>query len=226
MKIADGVATGNPNEFGATWNTVAMADGGYNVRICARDNALNVICSADVAVTIDNTPAAPIALARGWNLVSLPVTPYDSKIASVLGGVTPAGCVKQVRTWVWESGKLVEKVWSAGPKTLTTMVDGQGYWVETTAAGCTLSVKGVAAGVPPAPPVSYKVYTGWNMIGFTSLVDKPWNTYLGSAGASASALYGYNAGTGAYVPLFGGVANLVVGQGYWLAMSANSTIYP
>jgi len=226
VKIADGVATGNPNEFGATWNTVALADGPYTVRICAKDNAGNQACTAGTAVTIDNTPAAPIALARGWNLVSLPVVPYDSTIASVLGGVTPAGCVKQVRTWVWVSGSLVEKIWSAGPKTLTNMVDGQGYWIETTAAGCTLTVKGTVAGAPPAPPVSYKVYIGWNMTGFTSLIDKPWNAYLGSAGASASALYGYNAGTGLYVPMFGGPVNMVVGQGYWLAMSANSTIYP
>jgi hypothetical protein len=226
VKIADGVATGNPNEFGATWNTVALADGLYNVRICAKDNALNVKCSTDVAVTIDNTPVGPVGLARGWNLVSLPVMPYDASIASVLSGVSPAGCVKQVRAWVWEGGKLVEKIWSAGPKTLTTMVDGQGYWLETSMGGCTLTVKGTVAGAPPAPPVSYNVYTGWNMIGFTSTAPKPWSTYLGSAGASASALYDYDEATGAYLPLFGGSANLLVGQGYWLAMSANSTIYP
>jgi len=227
VKIADGVATGNPNEFGATWNTVALADGPYMVRICAKDNALNVACSSpDVPVTIDNTPAAPIRLARGWNLVSLPVVPYDSTVASVLSGVTPAGCVKQVRTWVWVSGSLVEKIWSAGPKTLTNIVDGQGYWFETTMAGCQFNVKGTAAGAPPAPPVSYKVYTGWNMIGFTSLVPKPWNVYLGSAGASASALYDYDEATGVYVPLFAGPANMMMFNGYWLAMSANSTIYP
>jgi hypothetical protein len=221
--IAVGVASGNPNEFRATWNTNAVADGSWWVIMSATDLAGNTEYDM-VQVTIQNTVS--IALKAGWNLVSMPIVPYDPNIQSVIAGLIANGSVKQVATFVWEAGALVQKVWSAGPKTLTTMVDGRGYWIEMTKDD-TLVVHGTFVILPPSAPPSYQVYSGWNLIGFTSLDPaapaRSVASYLGPAVyPSMSAIYYYDVAAGYYkVP-----AAMMAKLGYWLAVNANGTIYP
>jgi hypothetical protein len=182
-----------------------------------------------------------IILKEKWNLVSLPLVPFDTSIAGLLGSL-PAGAKDGngvndlVSIWNYSGG-----AWSNYPGTLTTMVDGKSYWVRMTypftVSNYTWYVFGTARNMPPLAPSAYSVVPGWNMFGFTSLADKaigglgPPPGYLWNFGTTIQPLvYGWN-NTGSWldsgwqIRLFTGDI-LSPGQGYWGAFQAAGTIIP
>jgi len=176
-------------------------------------------------------PAAPatsasISLVTGWNLISLPIIPTSSAITDVLAGLITAETVDWVDTFVYENGLLVEKKWDP-PAILqnTLMSAGQGYWVNMT-AGDTLTISGLELPAPPNVPPTYQVYEGWNLIGVKSVNLIPVAQYLGGVvTATIEVIYSYDATNEVYELVLSG-GNFVPGHGYWLAVSANGTIYP
>lgn len=171
-----------------------------------------------------------ISLSQGWNLISLPLIPTDDSVEMVLAGLIDAGTVIQVRAYNASDGTW--SIWaSTGPyalnPTLTEMEDGPGFWVEMSATG-TLTATGCILPAPPETPPTYSIYQGWNMIGFTSLgTGTTAEEYLGTAVTlTLEAMYGYDAATGIYAVIQDTTPFLVPGQGYWLAVSADGTIYP
>ena len=78
----------------------------------------------------------------------------------------------------------------------------------------------------------YPVYADWNLIGFKSLASQVYTDYLGGEVSGLMAqMYYYVAqpgGTGYYVPVstFAGDPFMRPGNGYWLAVSGEGTIYP
>ena len=108
-----------------------------------------------------------VPLATGWNLVSIPLTPNNTAITTVLAGV--ASDIESV--WTYDS---LSKQWlvyrPAGEpllNNLATMTAGYGYFINytgTTVANITGygNTFGSATTVPP----SIKLYNGWNLIGF------------------------------------------------------------
>jgi len=79
---------------------------------------------------------------------------------------------------------------------------------------------------PPAAPPSYIVHAGWNLIGFLSMDDVEAEVYLGEAGeGNMRAMYGFDESTGYYEPITLS-DELDPGNGYWLAVSVDATIYP
>ena len=208
-----------------SWDTTALADGTYCVKVVAKNGVAKTSESSNSPVTIRNTYTIP--LVPGWNLISLPLIPFSTDIEVALTDLKAHGSVKQVTTFVWQGGILTQKIWSLGPKTLTTMVDGQSYWIEMTAAD-TLIVHGAPNLPPPAVPPAYGVKTGWNMLGFKSTVAITPAAYLGPAiTPTVSAMYGYNTVTGLFfTPGTGATPLLTPGLGYWLAVNADGTVYP
>jgi hypothetical protein len=185
-----------------------------------------------------------ILLDEKWNLVSLPLVPFDTNLANLLKSL-PAealdadtvdelisihhydrtGC-PDVGTW---------KVYGGGQTSLSTMEDGKSYWVRmtypiTASPAYTWWVWGTALPMPPASPKQYPVCKGWNMLGFTSLVDDAVDDYLWNWAVGSYVVYGWlNTGTAATstwnyidatVP-----DNLVTGQGYWAAFPAAGYVY-
>lgn len=168
----------------------------------------------------------PISLAAGWNLISLPLIPTSSAITDVLADLITAETVDWVDTFVYENGLLVEKKWDP-PAILqnTEMSDGQGYWINMTADD-TLTISGLELPAPPEVPPTYQVYEGWNMIGVKSVDLIPVAQYLGAVvTATLEVIYSYDATNGVYELVISG-GNFVPGHGYWLAVSADGTIYP
>jgi hypothetical protein len=104
------------------------------------------------------------------------------------------------------------------------MVDGQGYWVEMSAAD-TLTVTGNELPPPGGRMPSYRLYVGWNLIGFKSLTPIEAGEYLDELASVMRAMYGYDAEKGFY-EVIKLTTPLVPGKGYWLAVSADGTIYP
>ena len=123
-------------------------------------------------------------LFTGWNLVSTPIVPNNNLLKSILAPQLAAGEV----TIVWSytgTPRTWQKFIPPSTGTLTTIVDGNGYWIYMTAPD-TLLVGGTV--IPPgvAPP-TYRLLAGWNLIGFKpqpTLANETTSQFLASLASS------------------------------------------
>ncbi len=107
-----------------------------------------------------------IELCQGWNLISLPLIPNSTAIATVLADISEN--VESV--WYYSGGTW--KTWSPGVGgNLTTMEDGKAYWVKMVQAA-TLEVEGRTVPEPPTAPPTYSLSVGWNMLGYKSTIER------------------------------------------------------
>jgi hypothetical protein len=196
----------------------------YILTITAKDGAGNEATEDVTVVVVAALTAYNINLEEGWNLISLPLIPDDEDINMILAVI--ADNVSQVRTFLYEDGGLIEYYWMEGGAvgSLGEMVDGQGYWIEMTEAK-TLVINGTETVVGQTIPPAYDVYEGWNLIGYKAVDASTVEDYLGSVAEDMERLYGYDA-AGIFYFTIQTDEDLVPGQGYWLAVSADGTIYP
>ena len=125
-----------------------------------------------------------VPLFAGWNLFSPPVVPNNNLLKSILAPQLAAGEV----TIVWSytgTPRTWQKFIPPSTGTLTTIVDGNGYWIYMTAPD-TLLVGGTV--IPPgvAPP-TYRLLAGWNLIGFKpqpTLANETTSQFLQSLGSN------------------------------------------
>jgi len=187
-------------------------------------------------VYVNNRVEIPLQV--GWNLISSPLMPYDEDIADVLSHLhNPAdpsqSLVESVWTMVYQGGVQKWNVWTptAGPvDTLTKIVAGQGYWIKMK-ANATLTIVGTwtTLGDSETPP-NIPVYDGWNLIGYTHW-GRPtiWPTdkvgdYLGAGLIdNLQALFYYDPWTNVWTKLYE-PHNMVLGKGYWLAVTEAGVI--
>jgi hypothetical protein len=179
-----------------------------------------------------------VSLTGGWNLISLPIVPFDTSIESVLAPL--AFPYDLISVWYYDCSEgewLVYDKAGTGFKTLTTMEDGKAYWVrmrypeeqnpDPSTSGTypyTLWVFGTKAPMPPALPSSYDVCEGWNMVGFRSLEEMAPEDYLGVFGPSEyGAIYGWDPHLQDWVT---NPDKLVPGHGYWIPFPVGGAINP
>ena len=209
--------------------------------------------ATNLADTFTVQPTLPfntkVPLVQGWNLISLPVVPNSTAITSAqlkyLGyGLFFTGPANSVNNMFNKTGLAsVTSVWTYNGKSwldcivsggsclgsLTTMVDGSGYWVYTTSSGVMLSFNGVV--VPPlsAPP-SYSLVNGWNLVGFKpqpSVVSETVSTYLSSITGdyAMNSVWIYNNPTGTWSR--GSASTMIlVGDALWVYMTTPATLRP
>jgi hypothetical protein len=209
--------------------TVAVAAdtpaGDYTIIITATDAKGNEATDESLTLIVSSgITSYDIDLVEGWNLISTPLIPDDSDIDVILADITDN--ISVVWAYVYDDqGDPTWKVWGSGESDLDEIVDGQGYWIEMTEDN-TLTISGVELPAPPDAPHAYNIYEGWNLIGFKSVDAKTGTVYLaGDAYADFVRMYGYDTEDAVYTTvLIGG--SLQPGQGYWLAVSADGTIYP
>lgn len=170
------------NDGAYSWTPTGLNSANVLIKVTATD-AANLTGSdvSDTVLTIATPVAYPesictgsgpytctIALSSGWNLISFPIIPTDTAIATVLTGVSGTGTATMVKYYdSTESDDWKSYVPGSGGD-LTTMSDGKGYWVNMTNSA-TLTVTGTSAPTAPNPPSTYSVITGWNLIGYKSL---------------------------------------------------------
>ena len=179
-----------------------------------------------------------VSLVGGWNLISLPIVPFDTSIDSVLASLPfPHDLIS---VWYYDRCQGEWLVYGNGNttfKSLTTMEDGKAYWVrmrypeeqdpDPYISGTypyTLWVFGTKAPTPPGLPSSYDVCKGWNMVGFRSMEDMAPEDYLAAFSPSD---YGGIYGWDPYLQDW--IANpdkLVPGHGYWIPFSVAGAIHP
>jgi hypothetical protein len=178
------------------------------------------------------------SLTGGWNLVSLPVVPFDTSIESVLASL--AFPYDLVSVWYYdccEDEWLVYGNRDTGFKTLTTMEDGKAYWVrmrypeeqhsDPSISGTypyALWIFGTKIPMPPSLPSSYDVCDGWNMVGFRSMEDMAPQDYLAEFSPSEyGAIYGWDPYLQDWIT---NPDKLVPGHGYWIPFSVAGAIHP
>lgn len=163
----------------------------------------------------------------GLNLISFPVAPADTNIASVLG----------------DAGTSIEAVWAYENDTwsvyypnnpelsnLTTMTSGYGYWIKVS-ADVTLSGTGTVIPQGASAPPSRTLDEDWNLVGYyqpnaatTDAVsmDTAFSS-AGTAGVDYTALYGFNNQT----KVFGTPTEINPGDAFWMfVVDANATLAP
>ena len=152
---------GDEGQFSLALSRQELGD--YEVEYEAVDDAGNEV---EGEYTFSVVPRAPykVALVPGWNLVSLPGTPLDQNIDSVMVA-TSASAVLGYRQGNWESAIRTEAEdgTSSWQGSLTSMEGGYGFWIQTD------QFESIETLIPEVDPAStlptVPVAGGWNLLG-------------------------------------------------------------
>lgn len=181
-----------------------------------------------------------LLLTGDWNLISLPLMPFDTDIADVLAAMNRSDQLKSV--WYFDQcedpapdlGKWHVYDATTGTGDLDTLEAGKAYWFlmlspgdagyDASAFPVSLWVFGTEAPMPPNLPSSYDVCKGWNMVGFRSVEEMAPEDYLGSFSPSEyGAIYGWDPYLQDWIT---NPDKLVPGHGYWIPFSVAGAIHP
>lgn len=180
-------------------------------------------------------------LSRKWNLISLPLVPFDSDVDAMLASLHPAVAADIISIWNYDScsDTWYVKGQTNSFETLTDIEDGKAYWIRsvynlTHAAGAPLGtwwIWGNAEPMPPDAPSAYAVCEGWNMVGFRSMVNRDDDDYLWNFWVMGAPLYGlmysWDATTQGWVTGMPGTPVVMTPTtGYFIPFSVNGNIYP
>lgn len=176
-----------------------------------------------------------VSLTAGWNLISLPIVPFDTSIESVLASL--AFPYDLISVWYYDCCEDEWLVYGNGYTSLETMEDGKAYWVrmrypeeqhsDPSISGTypyALWIFGTKTPMPPSLPSSYDVCDGWNMVGFRSVEEMTPEAYLAHFSSSE---YGAICGWDPYLQDWStNPGNLMPGYGYWIPFSVAGAIHP
>ena len=174
-----------------------------------------------------------LELYRKWNLISLPLVPFETDIATMV----LAGNVSALIDSVWNYDRCSDS-WATYPGAgLTDMVDGKAYWVKvdyslsdpTQAPGTFAGifwVWGVDVPMPPDAPSAYEVCEGWNMVGFRSRTADWDDGYLWNLVGDYGPIYKWQPVAQAWDSDTPTNMWMVPGRGFWVPFSVNGYIYP
>ncbi len=170
-----------------------------------------------------------IALRAGWNLISMPVVPRNSAVASILAQLIAAKEVSIV--WSYTGTPRTWKFYKPGvASSLTMMKDGEGYWVMMTQPD-TLYVGGDVIPAATTPP-TYPLQLGWNLVGFKpqpAIQDATVHDYLQSIIGSYdfNNVWIYDNMNGNWIRASpDGSTRLKPGQAMWVLVTAPATLRP
>ena len=161
--VSDHVAQVENNKY-----TLAAQDlgiGEYELKVTGRDDVGNEV-SDTYEFEVVARGAYKVNLTPGWNLVSVPGTPLDSSTQSVMGDTMQATIVLAYQDDAWLTSVNDNGTWRG---TLTDIVGGYGYWVQTTA------FESISALIPETDTSSIlptaRVIKGWNLLGVVDVLQ-------------------------------------------------------
>jgi len=201
------------------------------------DEAGNALLST---VTWSFTTATSYSIALesgsgGWNLISLPINPISTAIATVLGSSSSA--IDAVWTYAPNDVGADDSGWFVYypnnlelVSNLTTMTAGYGYWVSVT-ADTTLSGSGSLLSAQQVPP-SRNLSAGWNLVGYyqipgesASSMDDAFSS-IGVAAVDYTSLWGYNNMTGAFSSVHQTAVDAIQpGEAFWISVPTSGKVY-
>ena len=213
-----------------------LAPGEYDVEVTAKDEAGNEL-ESEGTVEIVERKAYSLALAPGWNLVSIPAEPADSDINSVIPADHPAMSVLSFDPSV--PGAWLTATRSNGGAfegTLMDITSGRAYWIHTTSfEAIKVDIPRLDAGSPVVPP-TINIVKGWNMVPVQDVdedrADVSAKAYL--AGVDISRVYWFDTVANTWISIDVGSTDddgnatdmLQVGKGYWVFATEEGTLAP
>jgi len=140
-----------------------LANGDYTLTVSAKDSAGNEKKDQTSKFTVKDRTKTVVAMEPGWNLISIPATPADGAIDSVISNTQvetvltydpsiPGGWLTAVR----DGDALVG--------TLTTIDAEHAYWVfQKNADDIKVDLPGYKGGAAAVPP-AIAIVKGWNLV--------------------------------------------------------------
>ncbi len=180
--------------------------------------------TSPVSWSFTTAVAYSIPLTAGWNLISLPVVPENTAVASVLGGTAS----KIETVWAYDA---VTNTWSVyhpdgvGTSNLTSMTAGYGYWVnyKNEAAGNLIGSGNLITAGGSVPP-SRKLAEGWNLIGYyqrpSTVSVTADNALYNNLSGVWTLLFGYD-NTDKHITTLDGNSMMSPGQGFWVWLTGS-----
>ncbi|MFA6552197.1 MAG: Ig-like domain-containing protein [Candidatus Paceibacterota bacterium] len=166
---------------------------------------------------------------NGWNLISLPVVPPNTNIATVLGSAGES--INSVWTYnPSDPNSATSDGWltydpSADPNAsnLTTMTAGFGYWID---AKENTSIAGTGSLIPTGPvaPPQRTLKPGWNLVGYYQLPGESQSTLADTLGGLYSYMnmsYGYNNESGNAQM----IGDILPGDAMWVSFGSDKDNY-
>ncbi|MGQ9610193.1 MAG: RHS repeat-associated core domain-containing protein [bacterium] len=150
-----------------------------------------------------------VSLVAGWNLISLPLNPANTSIASVLSSIEG----KYTSVWAYGAGGWERYIVGAPGNNLSTMEPGRGYWIRMTQSA-TLTVTG-----EDAYNKAVQLRQGWNLVGYNSLVSRTREEALASIDGLYYSVWTYlNGGWLRHITGASGnnLTDMNPWQGYWI----------
>lgn len=212
-----------------------LAVGTYTLSVNAVDAVGNDFSDdREYAFEVEERGEYEITLDPGWNLISLPGTPADPSIDSVLPDSMK---VSRVLQWVRGAFEVAERnsdgTWDPSGG-VTELVAGPGYWVFTTA------FEDIKTLIPERNPATVlptvDIVGGWNLVGIVDQAqaeqgDPPGGVetfprvYFSSIEWSVA--YSYDTTTGLWTKYISATStNVENGKGYWVWASKAGTLVP
>lgn len=250
VTIAAGVPVpGVKDQYKALWDSSQVPDDFGFIRMCAWNHVGLSNCLTDPDAKPWDQPRvdahkvfvnnrAMIDLEPGWNLISLPIMPYDPAVTNathtgVLDHLIAHKTVLSVQAYDASTTPGTWMAWNeSGPSNLMEMRDGQGYWVFMKAEDV-LTVVGNWKNVGNTVPPEYPVYKSWNLIGYTHwgtpvmppFPSKTAADYLSTNSPAMKAMWRYDATHEFYIQTVLS-DDMTPGAGYWLALAQDGSINP
>ena len=208
-----------------------LGTGSHEVKVTGRDDVGNTLTASYKFDSVARKPYQ-VNLIPGWNLVSLPGTPLDSSTQSVMSGSMEASIVLAYQDDAWLTAVNDNGTWRG---TLTDIVGGYGYWVQTTA------FESISALIPETDTSDVlptaKVIKGWNLLGVVDVAQGP-ACNASSCGTDADNYFGNIEWKVAYsfnteqntwsksIPKGSNDDAIKNGKGYWVWSTAAGTLVP
>ena len=209
-----------------------LAIGEYDLKVTGRDDVGNEV-SDTYEFEVVARGAYKVNLTPGWNLVSLPGTPLDSSTQAVMGGTMQATIVLAYQDDAWLTSVNDNGTWRG---TLTDIVGGYGYWVQTTA------FESISALIPETDTSSVlptaKVIAGWNLLGVVDVLQNKAGSVPSGGGEADDyfdniawkVAYSFDTSSNAWeksIPKDGDNDDEIVnGKGYWVWSTEAGTLVP
>ncbi|MBS19741.1 MAG: hypothetical protein CL733_01770, partial [Chloroflexi bacterium] len=214
--------------------TEDLAYGDFTLTVSAKDAAGNEQVNKVGRFTVKQRALTKVSLLPGWNLISLPGTPTNTAINTVMASTPKAETILTYDPTVaggWLSAVRDSSGTLSG--TLGAVDAARAYWVYTTNNDpIKVDIPGYEGGAQQLPP-AISLVKGWNMVPAVSITGSAIGATLDSdtyfTGLSWTRAYGFNTTTDVYssfIPTTAADTSVVIGKGYWLFLSKAGTLVP
>ena len=170
--------------------------------------------------TIQTYYTFTLELKQGWNLISLPLQPADTAIATVLSGISGKyGIVWEfVPPSVWKSYDPQDPQYSE----FQSLVSGKGYWIKMK-DDASLSITG------SLPSKTINLQQGWNLIGYNSTIESAVATVLSGISGKYGIVWEFVPPSvwksyDPQDPEYSELQSLKPGKGYWIKTTQPITL--